>query len=129
MYYGFKKIAKILVSIMVFWGLPQIIFATGITDLIDAAFNIVKNILIPLAFSLALLYFFWGVAKYIRTGSGSEKAAEEGKKIMIWGIVGLFIAFSIWGIITFIQSELGIPPIQNVNKKPVIESVTSTIIY
>ncbi len=86
-------------------------------DLINAAFEIVKNILIPLAFALCLFYFFWGVAKYIRTGAVSENAAKEGKRVMGWGIVGLFVAFSIWGIISFIQAELGIPPIENVNKK------------
>lgn len=85
-------------------------------ELIDAASGIVKSTLIPLAFALCLLYFFWGVAKYIREGAGSEEAAKEGKRIMVWGIVGLFIAFSVWGIISFIQSELGIPPIEKVNK-------------
>jgi predicted PurR-regulated permease PerM len=86
---------------------------SGIIGIIDAALKIVTNTLIPLAFALCLLYFFWGVAKYIRTGAGSEEAAKEGKKVMIWGIVGLFVAFSIWGIISFIQSELGIGPIRN----------------
>jgi hypothetical protein len=88
----------------------------GIIGIIDAASGIITKVLIPLAFALCLFYFFWGVAKYIRTGAGSDKAAEEGKRVMIWGIVGLFVAFSIWGIITFIQDELGIPPIEKVNK-------------
>ena len=88
----------------------------NLLDLINAATNIVTDILIPLAFALCLFYFFWGVAKYIRTGASSEKAAEDGKQVMIWGIVGLFVAFSIWGIIRFIQSELGIPAIENVIK-------------
>lgn len=86
-------------------------------DLINTAFGIVKDILIPLAFALCLFYFFWGVAKYIRTGAGSEEAAKEGKKVMIWGIIGLFVAFSIWGIISFIKSELGLPDIENVSKQ------------
>lgn len=84
-------------------------------DLINTVFSIVKDILIPLAFALCLFYFFWGVVKYI--GTGAEKGIEEGKNIMIYGIVGLFVAFSIWGIISFIQSQLGLPDIQNVNKK------------
>lgn len=91
--------------------------SSGIIGIIDAAFGIVTNTLIPLAFALCLLYFFWGVAKYIRTGAASEKDAEAGKQIMIWGVVGLFVAFSIWGIIKFIQSELNITPIQNVSKQ------------
>ncbi len=77
-------------------------------DLIDSAFKIVNNGLIPLAFSLCLLYFFWGVAKYIREGAGSDKAAEEGRRIMVWGVVGMFVAFSVWGIVTFIRKELGL---------------------
>jgi len=101
-----KKIILILLII------PNITFAVGIIDIIDAAFGLVNSVLIPLAFAVCLLYFFWGVAKYIRTGAGSDQAAEEGKRVMIWGIVGLFVAFSVWGIISFIQSELSIPPVQ-----------------
>jgi hypothetical protein len=103
------KILKTFANGVIFMILPQIAFAGGITDIIDAAFNLVNTVLIPLAFMLCLLYFFWRVTKYIRTGAGSDKAAEEGRRVMIWGIIGLFVAFSIWGIIGFIQKELGIP--------------------
>lgn len=88
----------------------------GIVGIINAATALITGILIPLAFALSLFYFFWGVAKYIRTGAGSDKATEEGKKVMVWGIVGIFVAFSIWGIIKFIQSELGIPAIETIRK-------------
>jgi len=84
----------------------------GIKGIITAATNLVSGVLIPLAFALCLLYFFWGVAKYIKDGAGSDQAAAEGKRIMGWGIVGLFVAFSVWGIISFIQSELQISPLQ-----------------
>jgi len=87
----------------------------GLLGIIDASYGIVNGVLIPLAFSLALLYFFWGVAKYIRADAGGEKAAEEGRRVMVWGVVALFIATSIWGIVNFIKSELSLPDIQNVN--------------
>lgn len=89
---------------------------TNITDLIDAAFGIVNTILIPLSLGLCVLYFFWGVAKYVRAGAESEEAAKEGRRVMLWGIVGLFVVFSIWGIVTFIRTELGIPDIEKVEK-------------
>ena len=82
--------------------------------LINTAFGIVTTILIPLAFGLCVLYFFWGVVKYIQTGAASEEAAKEGRRIMTWGVIGIFVAFSVWGIIAFIQSELSIPPIERV---------------
>ena len=84
-------------------------------DLIDAVYGIVNSVLIPLAFALCLLYFFWGVAKYIRNSAGSEEAAKEGKRIMIWGVVALFIVFSIFGIINFIKGELNIPGTNTIN--------------
>lgn len=85
----------------------------GLKNLIDSAYDIVRDTLIPIAFFLCLLYFFWGLAKYVGIKAGSETAAEEGKRMMIWGVVALFIVTSIWGIITFIRGELNIPNIQN----------------
>lgn len=85
----------------------------GIIGIIDAAFKIITSTLIPMAFALCLLYFFWGVAKYIKeVGQGKE----EGKRIMVWGVVGIFVAFSIWGIIAFLQSELNISPIFKIDQ-------------
>jgi len=73
--------------------------------ILNQAKSIVTNILIPLVFTLALLFFFWGVAKYIWS-AGQEK--EEGKKIMIWGIIALFVMSSVWGLVSFIQGEFNL---------------------
>lgn len=71
--------------------------------LLTQAYMIIKGVVIPLVFSLALLLFFWGMVKYIWSeGQGKE----EGKKIMIWGVVALFVMSSVWGLVAFIQSEL-----------------------
>lgn len=78
------------------------------SDIIDAGFRIINSTLIPMAFALCLAYFFWGMAKYIRDGASSDKASEEGKHIMIRGVLGIFVAFSIWGIIMFIKGEFGL---------------------
>lgn len=112
MYYQLKT-AKFFGGGLVGLLFPKIVFAAGITDIINAATSIVSSVLIPLAFALCLLYFFWGVVKYIREGAASDKATEEGKKIMVWGIVGLFVVSSVWGIVAFIQSELNLPDVEN----------------
>jgi len=95
---------------------PNITFAAngsdGIGGIADAAFSLITGVLVPLAFAMCILYFFWGIAKYLRAGAGDEAAAKEGKNIMVWGAIGIFIAFSIWGIIAFIQSQLGITPLE-----------------
>lgn len=86
--------------------------ALGLDDLVQ--------ILLPVAFSLALLFFFYGVAKYIWSeGQGKE----DGRKIMIWGVVALFVMTSIWGIIQFMADELQIwdPNDNNSMKIPTID--------
>jgi hypothetical protein len=88
-----------------------------LTDLITTSTRMMEIILIPLAFALCILYFSWGVAKYIRAGAESEKAQEQAKNVIIWGIIGLFVAVSIWGLVRFIKSELEIPNITNIKIK------------
>jgi len=60
---------------------------------------------VVLAFALALMAFFYGMAGFI-LHSGSDTAKEEGKRIMIWGVIALFVIASLWGIIAWIQGDL-----------------------
>ena len=58
---------------------------------------------IPVVISLALLYFFWGLAKFI-LHADDESERAKGKSIMVWGIVALFVIVTVWGIIAVLQS-------------------------
>ncbi len=62
---------------------------------------------IPIVAGLALLGFFWGLTKFI-FAAGSEDNREDGKRIMISGLIALFVMVSVWGIIRFFQADLGI---------------------
>ena len=55
--------------------------------------------------SLAVLVFFLGLVRFIFK-AGDAKAVEEGKSLMIWGVVALFVMVSIWGILRFFYGEL-----------------------
>lgn len=81
----------------------------GLKDLVTSLRGIV-NIAIPLAFALALLFFFYGVAKFIFRLGGDTKAVEDGKKLMGWGLVALFVIASVWGIVEFAQRQFNITP-------------------
>ena len=63
------------------------------------------KIALPLVVGLALLAFFWGVAQFIW---GGEDKRDEGKQKMIWGIVGLFVMVSVWGLVGFLGSIIGV---------------------
>ncbi len=64
-------------------------------------------LIIPVIAGLALLAFFWGLAKFIARVGGDEKAVAEGKNLMIWGLIGLFLMVSVWGLLRFFSGEVG----------------------
>lgn len=61
--------------------------------------------LILVVAGLALLVFFSGLVKFI-LAQGSETAKADGKKIMGWGLIALFVMVSVWGLVNFFQREL-----------------------
>ena len=102
-----KFFKKVLLSYMFLF--PAISFAApfaGVNSLLIAFKNLVGQA-IPVAFSLGILFFFYGIALYVLR-AGDEKKAKEGKSIMIYGVIAIFVMSSIWGLIAFIDQELGI---------------------
>lgn len=67
---------------------------------------IIAAAIIPLIFTLAFLFFLWGMTMYIR-GSDDVKKREESKKFIYWGIIALTVMISVWGIIKIINTTLG----------------------
>lgn len=91
---------------------------SGTTNIFKAVAKII-GALIPIVFALALLYFFWGVGRYILS-VGTDK--EQGRQIMIWGVVALFVMSAIWGITTLLGRQLGITP-DDIRTAPQIPSI------
>ncbi len=63
--------------------------------------TIVFTVIDPLLFlisTLALLYFVWGVTKYIYHSGDAEKRTE-GYQMMIYGIIALFVMVSVWALV------------------------------
>jgi len=82
-------------------------FFNNTFDLIDSFADVI-DLSIGVLSAIALLVFIWGIVKYM-TSAGSADKAKEGKSIMIYGVIALFVLFSVWGLVYFIQGELGIP--------------------
>ena len=55
----------------------------------------------------AIVGFFFGVVRFIwAQQQGDEKGVNNGKETLKWGLIALFCAFSVYGIIQFAQSTL-----------------------
>jgi len=76
-------------------------------QLVNRFIDVIIDPAITLLTVLAILYFLFGVMVFVNSArTGSEKMGD-GKKHMLWGIIGLFVIFSTSGIIGLIQGTLG----------------------
>lgn len=99
---------KVIISALVL--APTLAFAQGqlsnLTELMKSIGRLV-GLALPIVVAIALLAFFWGLVKFI-FAQGNAEAKGEGKKIMLWGLIALFVMVSVWGLVRFIASNLGI---------------------
>ena len=99
--YTVKAMPFVIISLLI---TPFVVFAQA--DNIDQFISTLTDIvalIIPVVVALAFLYFLWGLLKFILHADDETKRAE-GKQIMIWGTVALFVMLTIWGIIALLQN-------------------------
>jgi hypothetical protein len=61
---------------------------------------------IPLIFTLAFVFFLWGVLRFVYASDIKQK--EESKKLIWYGLLGLFVMVSVWGIIKILGDTVGL---------------------
>lgn len=66
----------------------------------------INDILIPLVFAVALLFFLYGIFNYFIVGQNQVDKKSEGKSYIIWSITGFVIMVSIWGIVAILASVI-----------------------
>jgi len=102
-----KRITSYLGISAALFAVPLVASAQelGNIEALVQSFGNIIDMLIPIAFTLILLAFFWGLARYVMNAD-DEEARDQGKRIMIGGIIALFVASAIWGIIGFLENAL-----------------------
>jgi hypothetical protein len=107
-YNGNMKIyTTILASALI--ALPGIAAAQfgGIDTFLGRIGTFINNVLIPLIFAFALLFFIYGMFKYFIQGGDNDGNRETGKQLMIWAVIGFVLMVSIWGIVNLLAGGLG----------------------
>ena len=77
------------------------------TSLVDRIQRGIIDPIIVLLFGIAGVVFLWGVILYVIGSQGDESKLAQGRKVMLWGIVGLFIMSSAWGIVKLLCDFFG----------------------
>ncbi len=62
------------------------------------------DLTIPVLFVLALVLFMWAAFKFVYKAGGEADGRE--RDAIIWGLISLFVIFSIWGILRLVCSTL-----------------------
>lgn len=79
----------------------------AVCGLISKISQVIINPIIGIIFALAVILFFYGVAKFLFYSENDDKR-KEGRSHMIWGVIGMFIMVSVFGIIRLIMNTLGV---------------------
>lgn len=77
-----------------------------ITKLVNNVTAVIINPLILLIFAVALLIFVWGLVQYLYQLNVGGKDSDDGRKHMLWGVVGMFIMVAAGGIIKLIEGTI-----------------------
>lgn len=72
-------------------------------DVVDLSISLI-NLVIPVLVALALVLFLWGGVRYIyKSGDAHGKGAD--KEALLWGVIALFVLFSIWGLLRLLKES------------------------
>lgn len=99
-----QKFQKIFTgaALAAIWLLPISVWA-AVTDFKSLVNAIITNInyLITLVVGLAVFVFIWGIFKYFVAGA-DEKKVEEARNVLVFGLLGIFIMLSVWGLVNIL---------------------------
>jgi len=71
--------------------------------------RVIINPLLALIFGAGLLVFTWGLVQYLYALNVKGEQDQDGKKHMLWGIVGMFIMAAAFTIIRIIANTINAP--------------------
>lgn len=67
--------------------------------------NGIIDILIPLIFSLTVVFMLWGIVKAWILNSGNEEEIKNGRNTAIVGIMVFVVVTSIWAILRLLRTS------------------------
>ncbi|KKU58665.1 MAG: hypothetical protein UX81_C0018G0007 [Parcubacteria group bacterium GW2011_GWA2_47_12] len=58
--------------------------------------------------ALTLIWFFWGIIQYVLKADNEEKQTEA-RSYMIYAVIGMFVMFSIFGLVNLVRNTFFLP--------------------
>ncbi len=67
----------------------------------------ILNVIVTLLIALAVFYIIWGVFEFVQSAGDPEKRSE-GRDRMIYGLIGVVVMLSIYGILNIFVGSVGV---------------------
>ena len=100
-----KKVIALSIALMPFLASAQ----SGFTNL--AGFFTFSGAFLKsataLMFAAAFFFFLWGVFQFVRA-AGDEEARKTGRDHIIYGVIGLAVMASVYGLVNFLTTSAGL---------------------
>lgn len=78
---------------------------TGLGQLI-CKFQVLLNSVIPVLVALGVVYFVWGVVRYMI--ADGEEAKTKGRDSIIYGLIGLTVIVGLWGLVNIVVTTFNL---------------------
>ncbi len=99
-----QKYSKLFTLLVLTLTVSAPLFAAGEKSFFNELVDTILTPLIGLISAGTLVYFLFGVMRYFIDKDQNEEARTKLRTHLTWGLLGLFIIFSIGGIISFVSS-------------------------
>jgi Type IV secretion system pilin len=93
---------KIITLLAVF--APSVAFAQAITDINSLTYKLTNlgNTFIEILIAFSVIFIIYSVVIFIMHSDSEDKGKYQGR--VIWGVVGLFVILSIWGLVRILTN-------------------------
>lgn len=71
------------------------------------------NTIVPILIILGVIFFIYGVITYVI--AQDEEAKSRGRDLMIYGLIGLLVIVSMWGLVAILKNTFGISGTTTIN--------------
>lgn len=89
---------------------PFLAFAqvNSVQDAGSFLIGLINNVAVPVIFALAFIVFIWGVFQVFILGGTNEEAKENGRALMLYGLIGFFVMVSVWGLVHILTGSVNL---------------------
>ncbi|MFZ2303592.1 MAG: hypothetical protein WAV98_02245 [Minisyncoccia bacterium] len=101
-----KKVIAFGVLFMPFYAFAVTQDVTNVNALITFLGGLLSSATV-LILAAAVVYFLWNTFKFVMA-AGDEEKRKEGQQGIIYGIIGIAVMVSVYGLVNFLTSSTGL---------------------